>query len=118
MEISQDLYSIIYLISALINLLVLIMFFVLVGNVRAIKKTLVQKRVDPGIYLEEYFKWRRAGYREKAAKALHGYFWEKTRVHQMGLNTTDNFAGRYESVVKECTPYFEAIDEPIPKHEL
>ena len=118
MELSNEIYTLIYVVTALVNIVLLICFFVLAANVAKIKKKLLGKGSKADNSLELYYKYRAAGQKQKAADALHDLFWEKTRLHQYcytaGMEPDKNNL-TYSQAVSLYGSLFEAINEPIPK---
>lgn len=115
MELSQNIYNWIFVIGALINIVALICFFIMTANISSIKKHLVTQKNHPDYYLEEYYKWKNAGYRDKAATALHNLFWLRTRTNQMKLPANYEWDElSFDQNVKLCQKLFDDIKEPVP----
>ena len=118
MDLSQDTYNIIYILTAIVNLILLICFFYLVRNVWQIKKKLLGKGTSTDYSLEQYYKYRASNQRDKAASALHDYFWEKTRLHQYCYTASlipDKHNPSYQMAISSYGSLFEAINEPLPE---
>ena len=83
MDLSEDLYNTIFILTGVFNLIILICFFALVYYVKELKKTVVNNPLNVNYYLDEYHKHRSIGKIENAETALNNAFWLETKSRHL-----------------------------------
>ncbi len=107
--------------TLILNIIVLVYFFGLCGNVKAIRKNLCEPKTDRDFY-NIFLKFISQGEHEKAVEVIREYFWAHTSGYQTSLSRTRRMKmkdpDREKKVWEEyIAPYknlFELVGEKPP----